>query len=92
MSRNAVSFWIRSMISHVYGSATDSDCEVVKVKAQVVQKLGTSLLFKSAIQQVLKAGTGYSHTTSTAIYMRDVTYRCIDTFFVRPLVAAQQAL
>ena len=28
-----ISFWIRS-VSHVYGSATDADCESVKIKAE----------------------------------------------------------
>ena len=52
-------FWIRSVISHSYGSAFEEDCRSVRVEAHEVRKIETSLLFRRncAIQLVLKAGT-----------------------------------
>ena len=47
LSQNTISFWIRSVISHAYQSATDENSRTVKVKAHEVQKVGTSLLFSS---------------------------------------------
>ena len=95
MSRNSISFWVRSIINHPYGSATDEDHRLMKVKAPEVWKLSTySLLFKRncVVQQVLKAGMWPSHTTFSAFCLRDVTQRYMDTFSICPVVAAQQVI
>ena len=41
VSRKIISFWITSVINHAYGSVTDEDCRVVKVKVHEVWKIST---------------------------------------------------
>ena len=95
MSRCTILFWIRAVISHVDKSATDDDdCKAVEVKAHEVCKNDTPLLFKKnfAVQQVLKAVTQSSQTTSSTFYLRDVTHRFVDMFSIGPVVAAQEVM
>ena len=94
VSQNTISFWIRSVISHVYGSASDEDCRLVKVKAHKDRKIATSLLFrrKCAIQQVLKVGTWSPQSTFSAFYFRDVTHRHMDVSFNISVVEAQKVV
>ena len=91
--RKYISCWIRSVIDHVYRSATDADCKSVKGNAREVWKISTSLLFKRncAVQQVLKTGTWSSQMTS-AFCLQGVTHRYIDTFSIGLVVAAQEVL
>ena len=55
-----------------------------------VPKIGTSLLFKKncAVKQVLKAGTGSSQTTFTALYLKNVIHRFMDIFSIDLVLAA----
>ena len=88
-SQDTISFWLRSVISHAYGSAFHANCKAVRATAFEIQKIGTSLLFKKnyAIQQVLKVGACLSH----CFYLRDIARRHMDTF-ISHVVAAQQSL
>ena len=54
------------------GSFTNANCNAVKVRSHEIQKIGTSFLFRRNcdVQQVLKAGTWSSQTTSFAFYTR----------------------
>ena len=50
------------------------------------------LVWNCTFQQVLKASTWSSQTTSSAFYLRDVTHGFIGTFFIGPVVAAQEVV
>ena len=54
-----ISFWIRSLINHEYGSVTNADYRWAKIKAHKVWKICTFLIFKRncTVQQVLKVVT-----------------------------------
>ena len=77
MSRNTISFWLRSVINDAYEFAPDynDDGSVVGVRAHKVQKFDASLLFRKsyAVQQVLKVGSWSFLMTFTSLYMRDFT-------------------
>ena len=45
VSRNAISFWIGSVISH-YKSASEADCNAVKAKARKVLEISSFVLFR----------------------------------------------
>ena len=94
LSQNTISFRIKSIIIHGYDSVTDDDCRLVKVNVHEVWKIVTSLLFgrNSTVQHVLNAGTWPSQTTFSAFYLRNVTYRYMDTFSVAPVVVAQEVM
>ena len=92
--RNTILFWIRSVIALAYESATDEDCREGKAKAHKARKIGIPLLFRKicAVQQVVKTGMWSSQTEHLAFYLRDVIHRCMGTFSIGPVAAAQQAL
>ena len=92
VSQNTVLFWIRLFISHSDRCATDDNCRSIKVNAQEVWKVDTSLHFgrNCAVQQVLKVGTWFSQMMISAFYLWDVTHRYIDTFSIGPVVVAQE--
>ena len=94
MSRNTISFWLHSVIFLAHASASEEDCHSLRVRAHEVRKVATSLLFKRncAIPQVLKAGMWSTQLTFSAFYLRDVSYRHLDTFSIGPVVAAQQVV
>ena len=70
------------------------DCRALQVKAHKVRKLATFLLFKRncTVHQVLKARTWSSQNTFSAIYLRDVTHRHMETFFIGSVEVAQQVV
>ena len=94
ISRNAISFWLCSVISMADASASVEDCRSLRVRAREIRKVVTSLLFKRncVVHQVLKARTWSTHSTFSAFYLRDVTHRHLDTFNIGPVVAAQQVV
>ena len=59
VSRNTISFWLPSVISMAYSSASEEDCSPLRVRAHEVSKVATSLHFdrNCTVHQVLKAGT-----------------------------------
>ena len=94
VSHNTISFRLLSVISMARASASEEDCRSLRVSSHEVRKLVTFLLFKRncAVHQVLKAGTWSSQSTFSDFYLRDVTYRHLDTLSIGPLVAAQQVV
>ena len=45
VTRNTVSFWLRSVVSEVYKMASDRDHTAVKAKVHDIRNIGTSRLF-----------------------------------------------
>ena len=93
MSRNTISFWLRSVISMAHASALKEDCRSLRSELTNSGRL-RSLLFKRncAVQQALKAGTWSAQSTFSAFYLRDVTYWHLDTFSIGTVVATQQVM
>ena len=91
ISRNTISFWIRTVIDHGYSSASEDDCRAVKVSAHKVHSIASSMPFKKnvAVSQILQAGTWKSQSTFTKFYLREVTHKSLDAFYIRHVVAAQ---
>ena len=91
VSRNTISFWLRSVISMAHTSVSEEDCCSLRIRAHEVRKVVMSLLFKRncMVHQVLKAGLWSAQSTS-AFCLRDITHRHLDTFSTSPVVAAQQ--
>ena len=46
VSRNTISFWLRSVISMTHASPSEEDCRSLRVRTHEVRKVATSLLFK----------------------------------------------
>ena len=92
--RNSISFWLHSVISLAYSSASEEDCREFKVRAHEVRKVATSLLFRRncLVHQILKAGTWPAQSTFFSFYLRDVTHRHLVMFSIGPVVAAQQVV
>ena len=94
VSRSTISFWLRPVISFTHSSTSEEDCRSLKVRAHVVGKVATALLFKRncTVHQVLKVGTWSAQSTFSSFYLRDVPNRHLDTFSIEPVVAAQQVM
>ena len=89
ISKNTVSFWLRKVISQEY-RLSGRPLPGPSPKAQETCGIALSLLFKNfAVHQVLKAGTWWHHTTFTHHYMRDLSHKSLDNFYLGPVVAAQ---
>ena len=87
MSQNIIFFWIRSVSSFAYGSATDADYNAVKVKAHI-WKLRTSLH-----EELCSESTYFVVPIYLYLFLSE---RCLpqthDTFYTCPVVAAEQVV
>ena len=74
-------------------SASDGDCQAIKVKAHEAHKIGSSLLLKNlAIQQELKVGAWSSQSMFSGFYLRDVTHSSMETFSIGFVVATLEVV
>ena len=88
ISKNTVSFWLRktSRANQLLGRSVP-DPPLRARRPRVSLRL---LLKKNfAVGQVLKASTWGRHATFTCHYLRDLVHRCLKTFHLGPVVAAQ---
>ena len=94
VSRNTISFWLRSIISMAHVSASYEDCRALRVRPHKVRKVATFLHFKRncAVHQVLKAGRWSSQLTFSAFCLRDATHRHLNTFAIGPVLVAQRVV
>ena len=90
VSKNTVSFWIRKVISLAY-QLSGRPLPSPSPRARETRGIAPSLLFRKdyAVSQVLRAGTWKRHTTFTRHYLRDLSHKSLDTFYLGPVVAAQ---
>ena len=93
VSQQTIAFCLLSVISQAYSLASAEECRDLWVRAHEVRKVETSLFFRRncAVHQVLKAGTWSSQSTFP-FYLRDVTQRHVDTFYIGPVVVVQQVV
>lgn len=90
VSKNTISYWLRETIRRAY-QTSEQDVNVPRIRAHEVRGIAPTLLFKRnfAVEQVLRAGVWKSQTTFTSFYLRDITHKSLNTFFLGPIVAAQ---
>ena len=93
VSCNIVSFCLGSVIDRAYKSVNANPADF-KAKAHETRGIGTTFLFKMncAVQQVLRTGIWKPQTMYTSCYLRDITHKSMDAFFIGPLVASQQVM
>ena len=91
VSKNTISFWIKSVIRHAYDSVSDPDIQLWKASAHEVRAIATSLRFRqnSSIAEVMSAASWRSRSTFAAFYLRDIDLSFLDSSTLGPVVAAQ---
>ena len=91
VSKNTISFCIRSVIKTAYNSVPKEDLQLWKISAHEVRALATSLLFKQnhSISQVMTAASWRSNSTFVSFYLRDLNHQYLDISSLGPVVAAQ---
>ena len=94
ISKNTISFWIRSVIKNAYKEVPQSDLQLWKVSAHEVRAMATSLLFRqnSSIKEVMNAASWRSRSTFVSFYLRDLGHQYLDVFSLGPFVAAQTVI
>ena len=94
VSRNTISFWLRSVITLAHASALEEDCRSLRVRAHEVRKVAMSLLFERncTVHQVLKTGNWSAQSSFSSFYLRNVTHRHFNIFSIGPVVVAQQVM
>ena len=94
ISKNTVSYWIRSVIKRAYNSASEEDKKLWKISTHEVRALSTSLLFRHncAILDVMSAASWRNNTTFASFYLRDLSHKFLDLSSLGPIVAGQTLL
>ena len=90
VSKNTISFWLRETIRGAYQSS-GQEGSAPRIRAPGVRGIAPTLLFRRnfAVGQVLRAGVWKRQTTFSSFYLRDITHKSLDTFYLGPIVAAQ---
>ena len=84
---NTVS-WLREVIERAYQDS------LPQYGAHKVRGIASTLLFERnfSLDQVLKVGVLRSQIIFTSFYLRDITHKSLDTFFLGPVMAAQSVV
>lgn len=85
---HTLSKWICQVIWRAYESVSEKESRLLKVNAQEVWAIVTSVLFRKikSLDLVFKAGTWKSMTTFAFFYLRDVTHRYLYCTFSLGLI------
>lgn len=94
VSKNTISFWIRTVIKRAYGTDGAAAQRTHGRSAHEVRALSTSWAFvrSRSLASVMAAASWRSHTTFSNHYLRDVSSLCNDTYHLGPLIVAQHLL
>ena len=89
VSKNTISFWLHEVIEWVNQSSEGED-PLPRYCAHEIKGIAPTMLFRRnfTMDQVLKAGVWKSQITFTSFYLRDITYKSLDTFSLVTVVAA----
>ena len=89
ISKNAISFFIREVISQAIASTSDPGPSV-RPRAHSVRAMSTSVAFLKnfSLAAVLEAATWKSHSVFSSFYLRDVLFSSSEGFSLSPFVAA----
>ena len=92
LSKNALSFFIRDIISHAYSSSSSSSAASApsSARAHSVRGVATSWAFarNASLSSVLAAASWSSSTVFTSFYLSDVQFSSSQGFSLGPVVAA----
>ena len=94
ISKNTISFWIRTVIKEAYKEVPQSDLQLWKISAHEVRAVATSLLFRqnASIRDVMNAASWRSRSTFVSCYLRDLSHQYLDVYSLGPFVAAQAVI
>ena len=88
--KNAVSFFLRQVISKAYSSSPDPGPSA-RSGAHSIQGMATSVAFLKhfSLASILEAATLKSHSVFSSFFLRDVSFSFPQGFGLGPFVAAQ---
>ena len=94
VTKNTISFWIRTVIKNAYNSVQKDDLLLWKISAHEVRALATSLLFKHnhSLKDVMAAASWKSNSTFVSFYLRDTNHKFLDLSAIDRVVAAQTVI
>ena len=93
ISKNAVSFFLREVISQAYSSGPDPGPSV-RARAHSIRGMATSTSFlrNFPVTSVLAAACWKSPTVFTSFYLKDIQFSHSDGFGLGPFVAANSVI
>ena len=93
LSKNAISFFIREVISQAYGSSPDPGPSV-RPRAHSVRGMATSSSFlrNHSISSVLAAACWKSPSVFSSFYLKDIQFSHSDGFGLGPFIAASEVI
>ena len=91
LSKNAISFFLRKVISDAYSNIPEEWVKISCVNAHEIRAVATSLRFKYNIEQVdlIKSAYWHSNTIFCSRYLCDPTHSYLDVSGLGPLIVAQ---
>ena len=90
LSKNALSFFLRDVISRAYSSSSSAASAPSSARAHSVHRVATSWAFarNASLSSVLAAASWSSSTVFTSFYLSDVQFSSSQGFSLGPVVAA----
>ena len=90
MSKQAMAYFIRSVVLDAFRAVPDEVQRLTRVKAHEVRAVSSSLLFKKnrSLRDIQDAAIWRCNTTFVSCYLRDVAHRFLDVSSLGPVVAA----
>ena len=90
LSKNAISFFLRSVIIDAYSSIPEKWVKISKVNAHEIRAVATSLRFKYNINEIdIKSAYWRLNSIFCSRYLRDPTHSYLDVSGLGPLIVAQ---
>ena len=91
LSKNAISFFLKKVITDAYKDIPDKIIKLTEVNAHEIRAISTSLRFKYNMNQVALIKNAYwrSNTIFCSRYLRDISHSYLDVSSLGPLVVAQ---
>lgn len=91
VTKNTISFWIKSVIKDAYAKAGRWDTSLHKITAHELRAFATSLRFSKSLSlsDVMDAASWRGESTFARFYLRDVTHKYLDLRSLGPVVAGQ---
>ena len=94
VTKNTISFWLKSLIKSAYSNSGRDDFTLHQIKPHELRALSTSLVFSKnlSVKEVMEAASWKGESTFARFYLRDVSHRYLDLKSLGPIVAAQSVV
>ena len=91
LSKNAISFYLKSVILEAHKMFSPNDEVLCKVKAHDVRAMATSLAFVKnvSVKNILEAANWRSKSVFADVYLKNICLKYNDIYSLGPLVTAQ---